>query len=172
MVELLSTSVYHASCNSYQLHISLFICSRFAITKIDGTLGNVAGSTNDPISSTIIQWLIVCLLEWWLEQHDQVGYPSQQLSSAFAGHRIVWFHEDLFKCSTVFLTLVILLWMILLTQALNHVCLSACSIALTHKKWQDMLSSISYYISHITMNFRHWQMLVETVPKFSPCTMI
>ena len=55
--------------------------------------------------------MIDCLFERWLERHDQASYPSQQISSAFAGHGpqdcVVPFfplytHEEMFKRSTEF----------------------------------------------------------------------
>ena len=88
-------------------------------------------------------------------------------------HRIVhvvpfsplYTHEDMFNCSTEFLTHVTFLWMILLNQALTmFVYWLAVALAIRGGKTvSSIIATKSNYIPHITMNCRHWL----KVPKFS-----
>lgn len=79
---------------------------------INGTMGNVAGSPNDPIFFNH-HTMIDCLLERWLELQPTLNYPDLpgQQKSAFAGHGPgdclvpfipLYTNNDMFKLSTEF----------------------------------------------------------------------
>ena len=79
---------------------------------IGGTMGNVAGSPNDPIFFNH-HTMIDCLLERWLERQPTLNYPELpgQQKSAFAGHGPgdclvpfipLYTNNDMFKLSTEF----------------------------------------------------------------------
>ena len=79
---------------------------------IGGTMGNVAGSPNDPLFFNH-HTMIDCLLERWLERQPTLNYPElpNQQKSAFAGHGPgdclvpfipLYTNNDMFKLSTEF----------------------------------------------------------------------